>query len=155
MTAADPHLQIFDNYIESTSIRLRSIRIPETKEWTRLLEKSVRSGDNNPTALEISQIFFDGAEYEEFVQFKGREIRKNRYETEFGGRQIDLDIYLGDLWGLNIANVTFDDPSTAADFRLPDFAVLDVTGREFFDGVNLVGKVFEDVQEEFGKIKGG
>ena len=40
-----PHLQIFDNYIHQTQLRLRSIRVPETKEWALLLQKRYPSGE--------------------------------------------------------------------------------------------------------------
>ena len=39
LTRASRHLQIFDNYIENTRLRLRSVRIPETKTWTWILQQ--------------------------------------------------------------------------------------------------------------------
>jgi hypothetical protein len=41
LTAASSHLQIFDNYIENTRLRIRSVRSPETKEWTFVLQQIV------------------------------------------------------------------------------------------------------------------
>ena len=38
LTRASSHLQIFDNYIEKTRLRLRSVRVPETKKWSWTLE---------------------------------------------------------------------------------------------------------------------
>ena len=39
------HLQLFDNYIHETRLRLRSVRVPETKEWTLLLQNRYPAGE--------------------------------------------------------------------------------------------------------------
>ena len=39
LTRASAHLQLFDNYIENTRIRLRNIRDPYSKTWTRILQQ--------------------------------------------------------------------------------------------------------------------
>lgn len=150
MTRADAHLQIFDNYIENTRLRLRSVRVPETKEWTWILQQRLAAGDGG-AQRKIAEIHLDETEYHLFEQFEGREIRKNRYFYESGGRQIEIDVYLGDLWGLNLARVCFDSLDEMGDFRFP-FNVLEVTGRNFFDGENLVERRFADVQEEVAEI---
>lgn len=40
LTPASPHIQIFDNYVADTRVRLRKIRNPYTKAWTYLVQKS-------------------------------------------------------------------------------------------------------------------
>ena len=45
LTRASRHLQIFDNYIENTRLRLRSVRVPETKDWTWILQQIELSKD--------------------------------------------------------------------------------------------------------------
>ena len=159
LTRASSHWQIFDNYIENTRLRLRSIRVPETKEWTWILEQH--------TALEnavrrTARIYLNEAEHAAFEQFEGRqirrneriespEIRKNRYFLEFDGRQIEFDVFLGDLWGLNLAKVVFEDIEEMENYELLPFFVREVSNSEFFSGENLVGKNFADVQAEFEK----
>ncbi|MEO7539892.1 MAG: hypothetical protein ABIV21_07680, partial [Pyrinomonadaceae bacterium] len=39
LTAASSHLQIFDNYIEHTRIRIRRVRDPYSNTWTRMLQQ--------------------------------------------------------------------------------------------------------------------
>ncbi len=39
LTRASSHLQLFDNYIENTRMRIRSIRDPYLKTWTRILQQ--------------------------------------------------------------------------------------------------------------------
>lgn len=150
MTRADAHLQIFDNYIENTRLRLRSVRIPETKRWTWILQQRF-AVDEDLTHWKIAEIHLNETEYHLFEQFEGREIRKNRYFYESEDKQIEIDVFLGDLWGLNLARVSFDTIEELRDFRFP-FAVLEVTGDEFFSGENLVGKTFADVRAEAASI---
>ena len=39
LTPMSAHIQLFDNYIENTRLRLRNIRVPETKEWRHVLQQ--------------------------------------------------------------------------------------------------------------------
>ncbi len=160
LTRASNHLQIFDNYIKNTRLRLRTIRVPQTNEWTWILEQRFPLGDL--TQWKVSEIHLNEAEHAVFEQFEGRhirqnervesnEIRKNRYFHEFGGRQIEFDVFLGDLWGLNLAKVIFDDIQEMKNFEIPPFVIREVSNNKFFKGENLVGKGFADVRAEFEK----
>jgi len=149
LTRASAHLQLFDNYIENTRLRLRSIRVPETKEWTRVLQQrdAIRDGE-----LKIAEIYLNDPEYTAFERFEGREIRKNRYFHEFDARQVAFDVFIGGLWGLNMARVDFE---TAEEMRRYDplqFMIYEVTSDQFFWGENLVGKKFADIQKELEKV---
>ena len=161
LTRASLHLQIFDNYIENTRLRIRSLRSPVTNEWAWILEQRFPLEDL--TQWKVSEIHLDEAEHNVFEQFEGRqirlnervesrEVRKNRYYHEFNGRQIEFDIFLGKLWGLNLAKAIFNSVDEMQNFELPHFAIREVSNNYFFTGGNLVGKVFADVQAEFEKI---
>ena len=162
LTRASRHLQIFDNYIENTRLRLRSIRRPETKEWTWILEQ--RAPLEDLSRWKISRIYLSETEHSAFEIFEGREvkknervetneIRKNRYFYDFGGKQLEIDLFLGELWGLCLAKIDFKSVEELTAFEIPSFALLEVTRNEFFVGANLIGKNFSDVQEEFEKEK--
>ena len=145
------HLQLFDNYIHKTLLRLRSVRVPETKEWTLLLQKRYPAGEYG-AEWRIEQIELTEAEYEHFKPFEGNEIRKNRYFEEFGGRRFEFDVYLGPLWGLNRARVEFASREEMDGFTPPVFTIVEVTDVPFFDDANLVNCKFEDVQAEVERI---
>ncbi len=160
LTRASRHLQIFDNYIENTRLRLRSIRSPETKEWTWILEQRFPLEDLSQWA--VSELHLDENEHAVFEQFEGREIqknekiqtneiRKNRYFYQTGEQQFEIDLFLGELWGLILAQIVFQTAEEIRKLEMPPFAILDVTDNEFFIGKNLVGKTFADVQTEFLK----
>lgn len=161
LTAASGHLQIFDNYIENTRLRIRSARSPQTKEWTFVLQQIALAG-GDLSRRQIAEIFLNDAEHEVFEQFEGRqirrneraatnEIRKNRYFYNFNDKRLELDIYLGDLRGLNVARAAFETEAEMNDFAAPPFAVLEITANPFFAGANLVGKTLTDVQAELSK----
>ncbi len=153
LTPASSHLQIFDNYIENTRIRLRSIRIPEDNKWTWIVQQRFPLKPDDFGVWKISQIFLNDVEYQIFEQFEGREIRKNRYFHEIDGKELEFDIYLGKLWGLNMMNVYFETPDEMNDFQLPSFVIYEVTNHNFFTGENLVGKSFADVQLKFQQMQ--
>ncbi len=143
LTPASEHLQIFDNYIAGTYMRLRSIRDPRSKEWTRLLQKLEPRSNSS---VMLSQIELNEPEYAAFESFEGREIRKNRYFIEIGGRPAAFDIFLGKLWGLNTVRVDFENEKEMEAFEPPPFLVFEVSGDPFFSGSSLVERTFADVQ---------
>lgn len=162
LTRASRHLQIFDNYIENTRLRLRSIRVPETKGWTWILQQR-ESLAADLSEWKISEIYLNETEHRALEIFEGREInknervktneiRKNRYVYESNGSKIEIDVFLGELWGLILAKVYFENAEDLSRFALPPIAVSEVTSNEFFVGANLLGKTFADVQSEFEKL---
>lgn len=152
LTRASRHLQIFDNYITGTRMRIRTVRDPETKQWTWMLQQRLATEVLGLMCLKIGEIYLSEAEHAAFEPFEGNEIRKNRYFHEFDGREFAFDMYLGALWGLNMANVEFPDAGSMEQFGMPSFAVFDVTNDPFFLGENLFERKFEDIQAEVARI---
>ena len=152
LTRASAHIQIFDNYLLNTRLRLRSIRNPESGGWTRVLQQRFPSVEGSLSSLKFSEIYLNDVEYALFESFEGNEIRKNRYFHEFDGRSFAFDVFLGPLWGLNIARVEFETADDLANLVLPPFAVVEVTEDAFFQGESLVTKTFRDVQDEVAKF---
>lgn len=151
LTRASRHLQIFDNYIENTRLRIRSVRIPETKAWSWILQQRFPV-DENLSHWKMSEIYLNETEHRLLEPFEEREIRKNRYFFDYDNRQIEFDVFLGPLWGLNLGKAAFETLEELRNFKLPSFAVFEVTGNSFFAGENLVEKKFSDVQTEFEKM---
>jgi len=150
LTPASAHLQIFDNYVGGTRLRLRLIREPSTKNWVRILQQHV-----NPDAASVAklaEIYLNDEEYSYFEQFEGSEIRKNRYFHEFDGVNFAFDVFLGTLWGLHTARVDFDNAEEMEKFEPPPFAIFEVTSDQFFVGKNLVNVNFDDVRSRVTQI---
>ncbi len=145
LTRASSHLQIFDNYISNTRIRLRSVRNPDTREWKRILQQRI-------TISKIAEIFLNDDEYAQFQIFEGTEIRKNRYFYDYDGTIFSLDVYLGSLWGLNMARIEFADEDRMRNFAPPPLLISEVTDDPFFAGESLVLKTFAEVESEVVKL---
>jgi len=152
LTRTSRHLQIFDNYITGTRMRIRSVRDPETKGWTWALQQRLASETDGPIILKVGEIHLNEAEHTVLEPFEGNEIRKNRYFHDFDGLSFAFDMYLGPLWGLNVASVEFGDENAFRAYSAPSFAVFDVSGGPFFLGENLFEKKFEDVRDEVARI---
>ena len=152
LTPASSHLQLFDNYIENTRIRLRSIRDPYSKTWTRILQQRFSIAEGELAVTKLAEIHLNDVEYAAFEGFEGREIRKNRYFHEFDRVSFAFDVYLGDLWGLNMAKIDFETRGEMEEFIPPPFVVFEVTNDLFFTGENIVDKKFPDIQAEVAKV---
>ena len=152
LTRASGHIQIFDNYIAETRLRIRSIREPETSGWTRILQQRFPPTEGTLSQIKFSEIYLNDAEYGHFQIFEGSEIRKNRYFHEFDHRTFAFDVFLGNLWGLSIARVEFETVDGLERFEPPPFAVLEITNDTFFLGENLVTKKFDDVRAAVEKL---
>ena len=135
---SDPHTQITDNYITGTRLRLRKVRVPETNEWTLKLTQKHAPAPPDFSRTLITNIYLDRYEYEVLSVFEGNELRKNRYPYEHEGRKYSVDVFLGDLRGLVLAETDFDSDEELDAFAPPAFAFMDVTRDETFTGARLV-----------------
>lgn len=151
ITRASPHVQITDNYITGTRLRLRKVRDPQTNKWTvKLTQKFALDPENFSRAI-ITNIYLNALEAETFAVFGANEIRKNRYPFELEGRRFSADMFLGDLFGLVLAEVSFETDEELDSFPKPAFAIADVTNIELFTGGRLCELTFEEIREEIMK----
>ena len=147
LTRADPHLQITDNYITGTRLRLRKVRDPRTNKW---VVKFTQKFAPNPADLSrtiITNTYLNALEAETLSVFNANEIRKNRYQFEFEGRAFGIDMFLGDLFGLVLAEVSFETDEELDSFDKPPFAVADVTNDPVFSGGSLCELTFAEVKQ--------
>jgi CYTH domain-containing protein len=145
---SDRHTQITDNYVTGTRLRLRKVRSPETNEWTlKLTQKQAPSPPDFSRTL-ITNIYLSPYEYEVLSVFEGNELRKNRYPYEHEGRLYSVDVFLGPLRGLLLAETDFAADDEMDTFPAPPFALLDVSRDELFTGARLVELTAEEIRRE-------
>jgi CYTH domain-containing protein len=101
----------------------------------------------------ITNTYLNALEAETLGVFETNEIRKNRYPFEFEGRKFSVDMFLGDLFGLVLAEVSFETDEELDNFPSPPFAIADVTGSELFTGGRLCELTFADIREEVIRIR--
>jgi CYTH domain-containing protein len=147
LTRASHHVQITDNYITGTRLRLRKVRDPQTNKWTVKFTQKFAPAPEDLSRTLITNIYLDAQEYELLSVFEANEIRKNRYRLESQGHQFSVDMFLGELFGLVLAEVSFENDEELDNFLMPRFAIADVTNNELFTGGRLCYLTFADIRE--------
>jgi CYTH domain-containing protein len=148
LSRADHHLQITDIYITGTRLRIRKVRDPKTNKWIVKFTQKFAPNPNDFSRTIITNTYLSAMEAEMLSMFHANEIRKNRYKFEFEGRTFSVDMFLGDLFGLVLAETGFDFDEEMDSFPLPSFAVADVTNNELFTGGRLSELTFAEIQSE-------
>ena len=151
LTRADPHLQITDNYISGTRLRIRKVRDPRSNKWTVKFTQKFAPDPADFSRTIITNIYLNALEAETLAMFDANEIRKNRYSFEFEGRKFSVDMFLGGLFGLVLAEVSFETDEELASFAKPPFAIAEVTNNKLFTGGELSQLTFSDIREEIVK----
>lgn len=142
------HTQITDNYITGTRLRLRKARRVSANEWTLKLTQKHAPAPPDFSRTLITSIYLNEHEYEVLSVFEGNELRKNRYPFEHEGRRYSVDVFLGPLRGLILAETDFETDMEMDAFAPPAFAHLEVTREEMFTGARLVGLMAEEIRAE-------
>jgi len=148
LSRADHHLQITDNYISGTRLRLRKVRDPQTNKWVVKFTQKFAPDTDDLSRTTITNTYLNPIEADTLAIFEANEIRKNRYHFEFEGRQFSVDMFLGDLFGLVLAEVSFDNDDELENFSPPPFALAEVTNNELFSGGRLSQLSFADLKDE-------
>src|ERR1041384_2555746 len=152
MTRADPHLQITDNYMTDSRLRLRKVREPCTNKWTVKFTQKFAPNPDDLSRTIITNTYLNALEAEVLSSlFNSNEIRKKRYQHEFDGRSFSIDMFLGDLFGLVLAETSFETDEELENFSAPPFALADVTNEPLFSGGRLCELTFSDVRAEIAR----
>ena len=149
LTRADHHLQITDNYITGTRLRIRKVRDPKTNKWVVKFTQKFAPNTHDFSRTIITNTYLSAIEAETLSMFDANEIRKNRYKFEFEGRTFAIDMFVGDLFGLVLAETGFESDEEMDNFPVPSFALADVTNNALFTGGRLSELTFADIQSEF------
>ena len=147
LTRADPHLQITDNYISGSRLRLRKVREPRSNKWTVKFTQKFAPDPEDLSRTVITNTYLNALEAETLSVFNANEIRKNRYYFDFEGRKFSVDMFLGDLFGLVLAEVSFDTDEELDHYHKPPFALADVTDDPMFTGGRLCELTFAEVRQ--------
>lgn len=151
LTRADHHLQITDNYITGTRLRIRKVRDPRTNKWVVKFTQKFAPDPKDFSRTIITNTYLNAFEADTLAIFEANEIRKNRYYFEFEGRQFAIDMFLGDLFGLVLAEVSFESDEELDGYQPPPFAVAEVTNIEIFTGGRLSQLTIADIKDELAK----
>ena len=148
LNRADHHLQITDNYLTGTRLRIRKVRDPKTNKWVVKFTQKFAPNENDLSRTMITNLYLNATEAEILSIFEANEIRKNRYYFDFAARRYSIDMFIGDLFGLVLAETSFETDEELDNFQMPPFAIADVTNNEIFSGGKLSELTFADVKNE-------
>jgi len=151
LTRAEHHLQITDNYITGTRLRIRKVRDPQTNKWVVKFTQKFAPNPNDLSRTVITNVYLNATEAETLSLFAANEIRKNRYYYEQEGTRFTIDMFIGDLFGLVLAEASFETDQELDNFQTPPFALADVTNLETFSGGRLSELKYAEVREEIFK----
>ena len=101
MTRVAPHLQITDNYMTGSRLRLRKVREPRTNKWIVKFTQKFAPNPDDLSRTIITNTYLNALEAEVLSSiFNSNEIRKNRYHYEFDGRRVSIPAGTQELDGL-------------------------------------------------------
>lgn len=101
-------------------------------------------------------VILDEQDFECLQVVDAKRVEKTRYYYARDGYQYEIDVFGGDLQGLVLVDVEFDDVESQQAFVMPDWCLADVTQETFIAGGMLAGKSYDDIGDrlsEFGYIK--
>lgn len=144
----DHHQQITDNYLTGTRLRIRKVRDPRSNKWIVKFTQKFAPDPKDLSRTLITNIYLNAYEAEVLSMFEANEIRKNRYPFEYEGRAFSIDMFLGALFGLVLAEVSFETDNEMEGYPLPPFALAEVTNNPVFTGARLSETTFEEIRDE-------
>src|SRR5256714_6644631 len=96
----------------------------------------------------ITNLYLTAMEAETLPIFAATEIRKTRYYLDFEPCRYSIDMFIGDLFGLVLAETSFESDEELDNFQMPPFAIADVTNNKTFAGGKLSELTYSDVRNE-------
>jgi CYTH domain-containing protein len=126
---------IEDRYIDTTRFRLRRMTDSLTGRVVMKLSKKYDVAD--VTARPLTTAYLSAAEYALFEGLPSHLLRKRRYpvETPHG---FGIDLFEGELAGLELAEIEFADAASGLAIAPPDWTIREVTHDPRYQGGNLV-----------------
>jgi CYTH domain-containing protein len=120
-----PATIIEDRYLDATRMRLRRMTRPDAGEVVWKLTKKYESAD--PSARPIVTSYLIEAEYQVLSVLPAHELTKRRHRLTLEGRIWSLDVFEGELRGLEMIECEVDDQADLAAVAPPDWALREVT----------------------------
>ena len=129
---AAPFKEMLDIYIpESADHPILRIRRSGSKyEMTK--KQPVLTGDSS-RQIETT-IPLTAEEFLELEKIPGKRVEKTRYLYEENGFNFEVDLFKGELKGLVLVDIEFKTEKDKANFRAPEWCLVDVTQEKFVAG---------------------
>jgi adenylate cyclase len=110
------------------------VRVRQAGERRILTVKSGFGLVRHETEIELTAVQFEVL----WPATLSRRIEKRRYTFPVDGRQLEVDVYGGDLSGLIVAEIEFESVEASRSFLAPSWCVCEVTEDERFRNRSIV-----------------
>jgi len=137
-------LQLDDLYVDGTRLRLRTVRAPDGAVVERKLSQKI---DVDPSHRTVTSIYLDAAEHARLASLPGARLVKRRHRYDWNGTRFGIDVFLGDLGGLVLAEVEAASDAALTNLPVPAFAHCEVTHEVHLTGGRLAYAAARDVFE--------
>ena len=138
--------EIEDIYFKGTRLRLR--RMTDRRGASPPIYKLAQKIPSPGPAELITNTYLSAAEHDVLAQLKGDRIYKVRYSVP----PLGIDVFLGELHGLVLAEAEFDSDEAIAEFPTPKDAVAEVTGDQRFTGGHLAVTSKAELAEQLAEF---
>ncbi len=149
--------ELDDLYLDDTRLRLRSVRSPTGAILEQKLGQKRLDPDGHAGHRLITSIYLEPAEYARLAALPGRRLAKRRYDFPHAGQPFAIDVFLGPLTGLLLAEIAFDSEAAQRALALPPFAQCEVTALPLFTGGALAteepGHVLREARRLLGVVR--
>ena len=130
-----PCTSIEDRYIVGSRLRLR--RMTNVASGRIVMKLTKKYDVPDVLARPMATAYLDRAEYELLLTLPARCIDKRRSRIAVAGQTFAVDVFDGDLAGLETAEIEQGDAAALADVAVPDWALLEVSHDPRFQGGHL------------------
>jgi CYTH domain-containing protein len=131
-----PYVLIEDRYLTDTRLRLRRMTDSVSRAQSLKLTKKYEADD--PLARPIVTAYLAKAEYDVIAALAARTLVKRRYAVPTASGIFSIDTFVGDLTGLELAEIEWpDDPGLRA-LTPPAWAIREVSADVRYQGGSLV-----------------
>jgi CYTH domain-containing protein len=146
-----PYTLITDHYLPHTRLRLR--RMTSEMGEVAALKLTQKFGETAvPTQhTTITNIYLNEVEYQILVQLGGDLLTKRRYRFASGKNTFSIDLFVGPLSGLILAEIEAQSDEQLQNVPIPTWVIAEVTNDIFFTGGNLVAITPNQLQAELAK----
>lgn len=145
--------EIIDIYIPQSEIHPK-LRIRKNGEKYEITKKEPASEGDFSKFIEQT-ILLKEKEFLALSHINGEKVHKIRYFYNYKNYIAEIDVFLGDLNGLIIADFEFKNEKDKDSFVMPDFCLADITHEEFIAGGFICGKSYEDIEEDLKRYDYG
>jgi CYTH domain-containing protein len=129
-----PKARIEDVYLDGTRLRLRRVTQVDG-EVVRKLGQKVRVDPADPSAVWLTTIYLDEAEFDLLAALPGQPLVKDRFD--WPGTDVSVDVFDGALAGLVMAEAERTDAEALAAVAPPPGVVREVTHDDRYSGGRL------------------